>query len=207
MSDPNVSAIRPHSQRRLRVRAMTVTAMLSAIAFVLMFLDFSVPFMPSFVQMGISELPAMLAAFALGPVYGLVVCLVKNLIHLMVTSTAGAGELCNFLLGASFVVPAGLIYRKLKSRGGALLGVALGAVIMGVFSIPLNYYITYPIYSNFMPIDTIIGMYQAIRPSANGLLECLITFNAPFTLFKGLVDAALCFLIYKPLSPLLHKGL
>ena len=157
--------------------------------------------------MDISELPALLAAFALGPVYGLVVCLVKNLIHLMVTSTAGAGELCNFLLGASFVVPAGLIYRKLKSRGGALLGVALGAVIMGVFSIPLNYYITYPIYSNFMPIDTIIGMYQAIRPSANGLLECLITFNAPFTLFKGLVDAALCFLIYKPLSPLLHKGL
>ncbi len=207
MSNPNASAIRPHTQRRARVRAMTVTAMLSAIAFVLMFLDFAVPFMPSFVQMDVSELPALLAAFALGPVYGVVVCLVKNLIHLMITSTAGAGELCNFLLGASFVLPAGLLYRKFKSRGGALLGVALGAVIMALFSIPLNYFITYPIYSNFMPIDTIIGMYQAIRPSANGLLECLVTFNAPFTLLKGLVDAALCFLIYKPLSPLLHKGL
>lgn len=190
-----------------RVRALTVTAMLSAIAFVLMFLDFSVPLIPSFVKMDISELPALLAAFALGPVYGMVVCLVKNLIHLMVTSTAGAGELCNFLLGASFVIPAGLLYRRMKSRKGALIGVLIGSVIMALFSIPLNYYVTYPIYSNFMPIDAILSMYQAIRPSVNSLLECLIVFNAPFTLVKGLIDAVLCFLIYKSLSPILHRGL
>ena len=135
------------------------------------------------------------------------VCLVKNLIHLMITSTAGAGELCNFLLGASFVIPAGLLYRRMKSRKGALIGVLIGSVIMALFSIPLNYYVTYPIYSNFMPIDVILGMYQAIRPSVNSLLECLIVFNAPFTLVKGLIDAALCFLIYKSLSPILHRGL
>ena len=195
------------SDADLSTRALTVTAMLSAIAFVLMFLDFSVPLIPSFVKMDISELPALLAAFALGPVYGTVVCLVKNLIHLMITSTAGAGELCNFLLGASFVIPAGLLYRRMKSRKGALIGVLIGSVIMAHFSIPLNYYVTYPIYSNFMPIDAILGMYQAIRPSVNSLLECLIVFNAPFTLVKGLIDAALCFLIYKSLSPILHKGM
>ena len=128
----------------------------------------------------------------------------KNLIHLLITSTGGAGELCNFLLGACFVFPAGLLYRFVKSRKGAFLGALVGAVIMALLSIPLNYFITYPIYSNFMPIDAIIGMYQAIRPSVNGLLECLIIFNAPFTLVKGLLVTALCFLIYKPLSPLIH---
>jgi len=105
------------------------------------------------------------------------------------------------------VIPAGLLYRRMKSRKGALIGVLIGSVIMALFSIPLNYYVTYPIYSNFMPIDVILGMYQAIRPSVNSLLECLIVFNAPFTLVKGLIDAALCFLIYKSLSPILHKGM
>lgn len=205
MSDPNTAtAGRLRTASRSRVRALTITAMFSAIAFVLMFLEFSVPLIPSFVQMDISELPALLAAFGLGPVYGVIVCLVKNLIHLLITSTGGAGELCNFLLGACFVFPAGLLYRFVKSRKGAFLGALVGAVIMALLSIPLNYFITYPIYSNFMPIDAIIGMYQAIRPSVNGLLECLIIFNAPFTLVKGLLVTALCFLIYKPLSPLIH---
>ena len=205
MSNPSAMSV-SRAVSRIKARAIAVTAMLSAISFVLMFLDFPVPFMPSFVQMDISELPALLAAFSLGPVYGMVVCLVKNLLHLLITSTAGAGELCNFLLGASFVIPAGLIYKLRKSRSGAIIGALVGSVVMALFSIPLNYFITYPVYvvAYGMPLDAIIGMYQAIRPGVNGLLECLITFNAPFTLVKGLLDAVLCFLIYKPLSPLLH---
>ena len=133
-------------RRRVSAYSLAVTAMLSAIAFGLMFLDFPIPFLiPSFVQMDVSELPALLASFSLGPVYGVAVCLVKNLIHLLITTTGGAGELCNFLLGACFVLPAGIIYRKLKSRRGALLGALIGAVIMALLSIPLNYYISYPI--------------------------------------------------------------
>ena len=202
----NTATQSARSASRVRARNLAVTAMLSAVAFVLMFLDFPIPFLiPAFVKMDFSELPALLAAFALGPVYGVVVCLVKNLLHLLITTTGGAGELCNFLLGACFILPAGLVYQKLKSRKGALLGAIVGAVVMGLLSIPLNYYITYPIYTNFMPIDAILELYRAIRPSANGLLECLITFNMPFTFVKGMLDVVLCFLIYKPLSPLLHK--
>ena len=195
----------PVRRRRISAYSLAVAAMLSAIAFGLMFLDFPIPFLiPSFVQMDVSELPALLASFSLGPLYGVAVCLVKNLIHLLITTTGGAGELCNFLLGACFVLPAGLIYQKLKARKGALLGALIGAVIMGLLSIPLNYYISYPIYANFMPIDAILNMYQEIRPGVDGLLECLIIFNAPFTLLKGLLCTLLCFLIYKPLSPILH---
>ncbi len=191
---------------RSRVHKLTITAMLSAVAFVLMFLDFPIPFLiPPFVKMDFSELPALLAAFSLGPVYGVVVCLVKNLVHFItMTTTGGAGEICNFLLGACFAFPAGLIYQRMKTRRGALIGVLTGAVVMAVLSIPLNYYISYPVYTKFMPIDAIISMYQQIRPSVNGLMECLIIFNAPFTLLKGLLTTALCFLVYKPLSPILH---
>lgn len=193
---------------RTKTHRLTVTAMLAAVATVLMFLDFSVPFMPPFIKMDISELPALLASFSLGPWYGVSVCLIKNLINCLRTTTGCVGELCNFLLGAIFVFSAGLIYKKFKhhkSRKGALIGSLVGAVAMAMLSVPLNYYLTYPIYSQFLPISQIVGMYQEINPSVNGLLECLVVFNMPFTLVKGLLDVGICFLIYKPLSPLLHK--
>ncbi|MBQ9459884.1 MAG: ECF transporter S component [Oscillospiraceae bacterium] len=189
-----------------RTHKLAVAGMLSAVAFVLMFLDFSIPFLiPGFIKMDVSELPALFAAFALGPVWGVVVCLVKNLIHTVISTTGGVGELCNFMLGVFFVLPAGLLYHRKKSRKSALAGALIGAVCMALLSIPLNYFITYPIYAKFMPIEAIIGAYQSIRPSVNGLLECLVTFNAPFTFLKGVLVSVICFGIYKPLSPLLHK--
>ena len=198
--------ITTNASSRIRARNLSVTAMLSAVAFVLMFLDFPIPFLiPPFVKMDISELPALLASFSLGPIYGVAVCFVKNLIHfLTMTTTGGAGELCNFLLGVFFVFPAGLIYQNAKSRRHAMIGTIVGAVLMGVLSIPLNYYISYPIYTKIMPIEAILSMYQELRPATDSLLECLIVFNAPFTLLKGVLVTILCFLIYKPLSPILH---
>lgn len=193
---------------RTKTHRLTVTAMLAAVSTVLMFLDFSVPFMPPFIKMDISELPALLASFSLGPWYGVAVCLIKNLINCLRTTTGCVGELCNFLLGAIFVFTAGYTYKCFqhhKSRKGAVIGSLVGAVAMALLSVPLNYYLTYPIYSQFLPISQIVGMYQEINPSVNGLLECLVVFNMPFTLVKGLLDVGLCFLIYKPLSPLLHK--
>ena len=121
---------------------LVITAMLAAVASVLMFLEISVPIMPGFIKLDISELPALLGAFSLGPVSGVAVCLVKNLVALTHTSTGGVGELCNFLLGVTFVVPAGLLYKVKKSRKSAFLGSLLGAVIMAVLSVPLNYFIT-----------------------------------------------------------------
>ena len=163
---------------------LTVAAMLSAVAFILMFIEFPVPMLiPSFVKMDFSDLPALLGAFALGPVYGVVISFMKNLLHIVVkgTSTACVGELCNFMLGAVFSAVA-------------------------VFSVPSNYFITYPAYVEFyhMPLEAILGMYQAILPSADSLMKCLVIFNLPFTLVKGLLDAVLCMVIYKPLSPILH---
>ena len=189
-----------------KVRVLTGTAMLGAVAAVLMYLEFPIPIMPAFVKLDVSELPALIASFAYGPVSGILVCLIKNLIKLPSTSTAAVGELFNFVMGALFVGVAGLIYKRNKTRKGAIVGALLGALVMAVVSVPYNYFIVYPAYVVLyhLPLEAIIGMYQAINPSVDGLLACLLTFNLPFTLFKGLLDAALCFLIYKPLSPILH---
>lgn len=190
-----------------RIRELTVTAMLCAVATILMFLDFSLPMViPSFVKMDVSELPALLASFSLGPVYGIAVCLVKNILNVIFHgSTGGIGELCNFLIGASFVGTAGLIYRSHKTRKGAVIAALVGAVVMAVVSVPVNYFLSYPVYAAmFGGIDAIIAAYQELRPGTSGLMECLLVFNMPFTLVKGLLNAAICFLIYKPLSPILH---
>ena len=209
MSDPTTNAV-PVSTSRSRTHKLAVTAMLSAVAFVLMFIEFPIPaLIPSFVKLDISDLPELLAAFSMGPLYGVAVTLVKNLLFILLhgTSSAYVGELFNFLMGSVFAFSAGMIYQWKKSRKTALIGSVAGAVLMAVLSVPLNYFLVYPAYvvCYGLPLEAIIGMYQAIRPSTNGLLECLVVFNMPFTFCKGMLDVLLCFLIYKPLSPLLHK--
>ena len=188
---------------------LTIAAMLSAVAFILMFIEFPIPMLiPAFIKMDFSDLPALLGAFALGPVYGVIISFMKNLLHIVIkgTSTACVGELSNFILGAIFSAVAGYLYKHHKSRKTAIIGAVAGAVAMGVLSVPSNYFVVYPAYVQFyhMPLEAILGMYQAILPSADILIKCLILFNLPFTLVKGLLDAVLCMLIYKPLSPILH---
>ena len=170
-----------------------------------MFLDFSVPFMPAFIKMDLSELPALIGSFAMGPLCGVVVCLIKNVLHLFITTTGGVGELSNFILGVAFVLPAGLIYKHKKNRKSALIGSLVGAAFMGIFSIVSNYFLVYPVYYNFMPEEVILAAYQAILPSVKNILQCLICFNMPFTIIKGMFSVVITFLTYKHISPIL-KG-
>lgn len=199
------TAIVNKTEKRVNVRYLTVTAMLSAVAYILMFLDFSVPFMPAFIKMDLSELPALIGSFAMGPLCGVVVCLIKNVLHLFITTTGGVGELSNFILGVAFVLPAGLIYKHKKNRKSALIGSLAGAAFMGIFSIISNYFLVYPVYYNFMPEEVILAAYQAILPSVKNILQCLICFNMPFTIIKGMFSVVITFLTYKHISPIL-KG-
>ena len=194
------------NKQEQRIRKLAMTAMLSAVSAVLMFLSFNVPLMPSFIKMDLSELPALIASFSMGPLAGVTVCLVKNLINVFFTTTGGVGEFSNFILGASFVLIAGLIYKWKKTRTGALIGSVAGAAFMAVISLFSNYYVVYPVYANFMPIDQIISTYQAINPGVDGLWQCLLIFNMPFTFIKGMLSAAITFLIYKHISPFIKGG-
>lgn len=182
------------------IRKITVTGIMSAVAAVLMFLEFSVPIVPSFLKFDFSDLPAVITSFSLGPLWGVLVELLKNVIHLPFTQTSGVGELANFIIGALLVFPAGLIYKKKKTRGGAVIGSLAGALFAAAVSVPVNYIITYPFYTNFMPMDAIIGMYSAIVPAADTLIKALLIFNVPFTFVKGILCVLITFFVYKPLS-------
>ena len=191
---------------KTNVRKLTVTALLSAVSSVLMFMNFAVPMvMPSFIKLDFYELPALLGSFALGPVYGVLVSLIKNIINLPFSGTGGVGELSNFIISSSFVFIAGIIYKIYKNRKSALLGSVAGAFIASVISVFTNFYITYPFYTNLMPLDKIISMYQALNSNIDNLIEALIYFNLPFTFIKCMFSVAISFVIYKKISPIL-KG-
>ena len=172
-----------------------------------MILDFPLPMLiPGFVKMDFSELPALVAAFVISPLAGGAVCLLKNVIHLFFTTTGGIGEVCNFLLGAMMVLPAGFIYKYKKTRAGAAIACLVGCLVMALSSILINYYISYPVYFNiFAPEPVILEAYQKLNPAVNNLWDALIWFNMPFTFAKGFIVSAMTFAIYKPLSNALKK--
>ena len=190
-----------NNTKRNAIKFIAITGILSALAAVIQMFEIPLPMLiPSFVKLDFSEIPAILATFLVSPVSGLAVCLIKNLIHLFTTNSAGVGELANFILGACMVLPAGIIYKLKPTKGSAAIAMAVGSVFSAVISIFVNYYITYPFYSNFMPMEAIIEAYKAINGGVGSLWDCLIWFNMPFTAAKFIIDSVVVFFIYKPLS-------
>ena len=187
-------------------RYLVSAAMLSAVAVVLQYIEFSIPIMPSFIKLDLSDLPSLIGAFAMGPLWGVAIAGIKNLIHFLVSQSGGVGELANFLMNAVFVAAAGLIYQYHRTRKGALAGSVIGAVIMALVSVPVNYFIVYPFYTAFMPMEAIIGAYQVIYPGIQdgNLLQCLLVFNLPFTFVKAMLSVVIVMLIYKRISPIIR---
>ena len=184
---------------------MVMTAMLAAVSAVLMFFNFAVPFMPGFIKMDFSELPALIAAFTMGPWQGVLVCLVKNLVNLPFTNTAGVGEISNFLLGCFLVIPAGFLHKYKASYPRAIVGSLIGAACMAAVGVLSNYFVVYPLYAKILiPMEAILGMYQTLLPSVENLWQALLIFNLPFTFGKGLCSALIAILLYKPLAPVIR---
>ncbi len=190
-----------------KTRFLTVTGVLSAVAFLLQLIEIPIPMlMPSFIKFDFSDLPALLGCFALGPACGILVELIKNVLHAALASGSfGVGELSNFVLGAAFTGTAGALYRRNRTKKGAAAASFIGALVMAAVSFPSNLLVVYPVYYQFMPEETILAAYRAILPGMQSIAQSLLIFNVPFTLVKGLLDVALCFLLYKKLSPVL-KG-
>ena len=188
------------------LRTLVGCGMLTAVAVILQYIEISIPIMPSFLKLDFSDLPELIGAFAYGPLAGVIIALAKNLIHLPVSNSACIGELSNFLLGVIFAFVAGLVYKKHKTKKGALLGGISASTAMAVACIPINLFVIYPMYYGIgMPKDTILNLYSSILPFADSMTKAIIVFNLPFTFVKGLICTAIAMLIYKPLSPLL-KG-
>ena len=187
----------------LTTRELTTIAILAAIAAVLFMVEIPVVL---FYKLDLSNLPVLLGTFSMGPAAGTLILLVKSVLGLLHSSSQGVGELADFLMGFAMVLPAGLIYRRNKTRRGAVLGMAAGAVAATVVGVLSNLYIMIPFYGAAygMPVDAIVGMGQALLPAVDSLWKFVLLITAPFNLLKWIVISVLGALMYKPLSPILH---
>ena len=197
-------------KRKFDARMMTQIAMLGAVATVLMIFEFPLPFIaPPFYELDFSEVPVLIGAFAMGPLAGALIELVKILLNFVLngTATAGVGELANFLMGCAFVVPAGSIYRKRKNKKRAVAGMVVGTVCMVAASAVLNAYLLLPTYAGAfkMPMQAIIDMGNAIIPAIKDELTFSLFCVVPFNFIKGVVVSMLTLILYKHISRLL-KG-
>ncbi|MDR1885136.1 MAG: ECF transporter S component [Synergistaceae bacterium] len=186
-------------------RGVTTTALLSAAAGVLMFLDFALPIFPTFIKMDISNVPALIASFAMGPRAAVAVEFIKNVFNISHTSTGGVGEMASFVIGVSYVVPAGIIYRRHKTMKRACASMAAGVLVSTCVAATANYFVLIPLYSRIIPMETIIGAYMAVNPYATTLGRVVIMSVVPFNLLKGTVAAFVTMAVYKRLSPII-KG-
>ena len=189
---------------------MVKVAMLSAVSVVLMLFEFPLPFLaPPFYKFDFSEIPVLLGTFALGPVAGVVIELIKVLLNLLIngTITGGVGEAANFVVGVAYILPAGLIYKKFKTKKAASLGMLVGGMVMVGLGAVVNAYVLIPAYGSAlnMPMEAFVNMGKSIHPSINSLGMLVLLCVVPFNAVKVLVVSVLTRLIYKPLSPLL-KG-
>lgn len=194
------------TQARISVRTTVKIGMLAAISVVLMLFEIPLPFAPSFYEIDFSEVPVLIGAFAMGPVAGAAIELVKILLNLVITGTdtAGVGELANFIIGCSLCLPAAIVYKRKKTRKGAMIGMAAGTALMVVIGCLINAYVMLPAYSVAfgLPIDALVQMGTAVNPSITSLSTFVIFAVAPFNLLKAVLVSLIVLLIYKKISPI-----
>ena len=194
--------------KKFELATLLKIAILGAIAFLIMILlEFPLWFAPFFYQIDFSDVPALIGAFALGPVAGIMIELIKNLLNLALTGsiTGGIGELANFIIGAIFVGVAGVIYRKNKTRKNAVIGMVVGSVAMALVGSFLNYVVILPVYAKIMPIEEILNLAKAANNIVVDLKTLVIYTVFPFNLLKGLIVSLITLPLYKRLSSVLSK--
>jgi riboflavin transporter FmnP len=193
----------------LSVQDIAFIGMFGAVASVLMFLEFPLPFAPSFYELDFSEVPVLIGSFALGPVAGILIELIKILIHLVIkgTHTAGVGEVANFIIGCALVLPAGFIYRLRKNRKRALIGMAVGTLTMTAAGCLINAFVLLPTYAAAfgMPMEALIDMGNAVNHSVHDLATFAILCVGPFNLLKGVLVSVVTMILYKRISGLIKR--
>jgi len=182
---------------------------LSATASLLMLLEFPLFFAPSFYELDFSEVSVLLGAFALGPVSGVLIEAIKIILNFFLngTDTAGIGEISNFIIGCSFILPAAIIYKIKKTRKNAIIGIITGIISLTVVGAVMNLYVLIPVYSKVygIPLEVIIGMGTKVNPAITNLNQLILFATVPFNLLKGILSGLITIILYKKLSGLLHR--
>ena len=184
-------------------------AILAAIASVIMLFEFPLWFAPGFYKLDLSETVILMGSFAMGPVAGVLIELLKNLLNILIngTTTAYVGEFANFVTGCAFVLPAALIYKYKKTFKGALCGMIVGTLSLAAVGALINYFVLIPAFSKLykLPIDNIIEMGSKVNPLVGDLKTLVVFAVAPFNIVKGVICSILSMILYKRQSNILHK--
>jgi len=196
-------------KEKISTKALVKIGVLGAIGFILMVFDFPLWFAPGFLKFDLSEVPALIGAFSLGPVAGILIQLIKNILNATIkgSSTMAVGELSNFLVGCLFVVPASAIYHRNKTFKNAVIGLIVGVIAMTIGASLSNYYVMIPFYAKLfgMSLDKIIAMGSAVNKSIVDFKSLIIYAIIPFNLLKGVIASLVTILLYKRISPILKK--
>ena len=201
-----------HKVRKLTVKEMTMIALQSSITVILYyFVKFNLPFFPPWLDIQVSEVPALITGFAYGPYAGFLVILIRFIIKLPATITAGVGELADLILSGCLVVVSSLIYRKNRTLKGALTGTLIGILASTILSVFVNWLVLIPAYVNIakFPLPALVGMMNYI-PSLtvtedNFMLVYIFIGVIPFNIFRYFIVALVTFLLYKKTHVLLKR--
>ena len=195
-------------EKWLTTKNLVLMGMFGALAAVLMLFEFPLVFIaPSFYGLDLSEVPVLVGAFSMGPVAGVIIEFVKILIKLVIkpTTTGFVGEMANFVIGCSLVVPAAMIYHTKKSKKSAMYGMIVGTIVMALAGIMINAVVMLPFYSKVMPLESIIALGAAINPAVSNIWTFAAICVGPFNLVKGVVVSVVTSLVYKRISNLIHS--
>lgn len=195
-------------RRLLTTKNVVLMGMFAALGAVLMLFEVPLPFIaPSFYGLDFAEVPILVGSFAMGPVAGVIMEVVKVLIKLVLkpTSTGFVGEFANVVIGCSLVVPASAIYYFNRTKKGAMIGMITGTLVMALAGVAVNALIMLPFYANFMPLDTIIAAGAAINPAVGSVWSFALICVGPFNIIKGIVVSLITSLVYKRISILIHS--
>lgn len=194
---------------RLSTNALVKIAVLGVIAFVLMFLDSPVWFAPAFLKLDISGVPALLGSFAMGPATGVWVEFIKNILNFAMegSTTNGIGELTNFLIGSVFAYTCGCVYQKKKTFRNAVLSLIIGVLVMAAFATLNNYFVMFPLYAKVFGVEVqnLIDMASKVNGFVVDYKTLMLYAVLPFNLLKGTVVSIITMLVYKKVSPILHR--
>jgi len=195
------------TNKLLSVKNICMIAVLGALACILMLFQIPVPFAPAFYQIDFAVVPGLIGSFAMGPVAGVLIEAVKILLKIITqgSNTMYVGELGNFLAAVSFVLPAGLIYKKFHTRKGAYIALGVSTLIMVGWSIIGNVCISLPFYAKVMfdGLEPIIAMGTALNASITNLFTFVVYAIVPFNLLKGVLNCVVTAILYKRVSKLL----
>lgn len=195
-------------EKQSPARRAAYVGIFSAIAAVLMYLEFPLPFAPGFYEIDFSEIPVLICSFSLGPVAGVVCEFLKVVLKLFLkgTSTAFVGDLANFVVGCALILPASVVYFANKTKRGAVIGMAVGTACITVVGSLFNAIYLIPTFSVLFgqPLEVIIGMGTAINPAITSVNTLVLFAVAPFNLLKGVADSVITFFLYKRIERLLR---